>query len=141
VSKKVTRLHGEFGTRAPQRGRNVMALRPVRALDTWTDSPETGVVVIHQPKNFSRVESRIARAVRAQDYINRTLDIYGSAIWRRCDGDRSVEQIAREMEEEFHEQFEPAMPRTLRFIELLARRGLVRVLGAAPSAVAAEGDP
>jgi hypothetical protein len=120
-----------------------MALRPLRALDTWTLDGESGLVVIHQPKNFSAVEVRIARAVRAQEHINRQLDAYGSLIWQLCDGDHTVEQIARAVEDRFHEQFEPAAPRTVRFIELLARRGLLRVQRPAPGAAAAavEGRP
>lgn len=127
MSKKVTRLHGEMGDRAPQRGRNLMRLRPVRSVDSWSVDEETGLVVIRQPKGLSRVEKRLAKAVRAPEHVNRTLDVHGSVIWHMCDGEHTVEQIARAMEDRFHELFEPALPRTLRFVELLARRGLLAV--------------
>lgn len=140
MSKKLTRQHGEMGAHGPQRGRNLMDLRPLRSLDTWSVSEETGLVVIRQPKGLSRVEKRLARAVRAQEHVNRPLDIHGSAIWKLCDGEHTVEQIARALEDQFHEQFEPAVPRTLRFVELLARRGLVHVAGPGPAA-AAERSP
>jgi len=140
VSKRVTRLHGDPSAREPERGRNLMGLRPVRSVESWVVAEGTDLVVIHQPKGLSRVEARLARAVKAQEHVNRPLDRYGSAIWQLCDGQHTIEEIARALEARFHEQFEPALPRTLRFVDLLARRGLVRI-APPPSEAAAERLP
>lgn len=136
MSKKVTRPHGEMGDRAPDRGRNLMLLKPLRSIESWSLAKDTGLVTIRQPKALSRIETRLARVVNAPRDIAHPLDVYGSAIWQVCDGKHTIEEIARLMEAQFHEQFEPAMPRTLRFVELLARRRLVLIEQPPPRAAA-----
>lgn len=100
---------------------------PKRTVDTWKVEVKTGLVVVTHPKAYGRVEARMARALRGSPTVNRQLDEYGSRIWLLCDGAHTVEAIARALDEEFHERFEPALPRTLKFIKVLAERRLVTV--------------
>ncbi len=109
------------------RGKRLLALRPKRTVDTWKVEDETGLVVVTHPKAFGRVEARLARALRGRPTVNRPLDEFGSQIWLLCDGSHTVEAIARALDARFHERFEPAVPRTLKFIKVLAERRLVTV--------------
>jgi hypothetical protein len=136
MSKKLTRLPGDEPPPDAARGARILALRPRRTLDTWTRRESDGNVVITHPKPFGKVERGLAKALRGSLVVNRPLDEYGSEIWVLCDGRHSVEQIARSLEARFKERFEPAVPRTLKFLELLAKHGLV-VVGDGPSAEAA----
>ena len=125
VSKKLTRLPGEERAPDPNRGRKVLRLRPRRTVETWKVSAQTVHVVVTHPKAFGPLEGKLARALKGPRSINRQLDEFGSLIWQLCDGEHTVEQIARALEDKFRERFEPAMPRTLRFVELLAERRLL----------------
>lgn len=130
VSKKLTRVPGGQEPPDLERGRRLLELRPLRTVDTWVVSPKTGTVVVTHPKAFGRMEGKLARALKAPASINRPLDEFGSLIWQLCDGQHTVSQIARALEERFRERFEPAVPRTLRFVEVLAQRRLVRIVRA-----------
>ena len=139
MSKKITRLPGDPPPHEdPARGRAIFALRPRRTLDTWERSAETGLVVICHPKTLRPTEVRLAKKLGRPLEVNRPLDEYGSEIWQLCDGSRTIEEIARAVEAKFHERFEPPLPRTLRFIEILARRGLVRMAPESGSAAEAK---
>jgi len=133
VSKRLTRLPGDEPPEDPTRGRRILELRPLRAIDTWKVSEKTGHVVVTHPKAFGRLEGKLAGALRAPRDINRQLDEFGSLIWQMCDGEHTVSEIARALEERFHERFEPAVPRTLRFVEVLAQRRLVRIVRGKPA--------
>ncbi len=140
MSKKLTRMPGDDEPPDAERGRRLLSLRPQRTLESWKVDPRTGFVVVTHPKPFGRAEARLARLLRGSPIVNRRLDEYGSAIWVLCDGAHTVEEIARELEGRFHERFEPALPRTIKFVSLLAKTGLVAV-GAGPGAAASEGRP
>ncbi len=127
LSKKLTRLPGEDPAPDIDRGRRLLRLRPKRTVETWKVDAKTGFVVVSHPKAFGRVEARFARWFRGKPNINRQLDEHGSAIWIMCDGSHTVEEIARALEARFHEAFEPALPRTLKFVSMLAERRLVAV--------------
>ena len=127
MSKKLTRLPGDEPAPDVGRGKRLLALRPRRTVETWKVDPETGLIVVTHPKALGPVEARLARALRGSPTLNRQLDEFGSEIWLLCDGAHTVEEIARVLDARFHERFEPALPRTLKFIAALAERRLVTV--------------
>jgi hypothetical protein len=127
LSKRLTHLPGEEPPADPQRGARLLALRPKRAVETWKLDSDTGLVVVTHVKAVGAVEARLIRLLRGSPTVNRRLDEYGSAIWLMCDGSRTVEEIARALDEKFRERFEPALPRTLKFVGLLAERRLVTI--------------
>ena len=137
MSKKLTRLPGEEPPPDIARGARILALRPKRTLDTWKRVEPGGLVVITHPKPFSRLEAKVAKALRGSPVVNRNLDEFGSEIWVLCDGQHSVVDIARALEERFHERFEPAVPRTLKFVEILLQRGLISIEEGAQAAAEA----
>ena len=127
MSKKLTRLPGEEPAPDAKRGEKILAMKPRRTLETWKRTQPGDLVVITHPKPFGRAEAKLAKLLKGSPVVNRKLDEYGSQIWELCDGEHTVEQIARALADRFHERFEPAVPRTLKFITLLAERGLVTV--------------
>lgn len=136
LSKRTTRRPGDEPPPSPERGRRLLALRPLRTVDTWKVEESSGCVVLTHAKALGRVEARLLRLLRGSPVVRRHLDEYGSAIWILCDGRHTVEEIARALEQRYHEAFEPALPRTLKFVEILAQRNLVAVeqAGASPPA-------
>jgi hypothetical protein len=143
MSKRLTRQPGEDPPPDAQRGARLLSLRPKRTLETWKRKDPFGLVVVTHPKPFGRAEARMAKLLRGSPVVNRHLDEFGSQIWVLCDGEHTVAEIARALEERFHERFEPALPRTLKFIKLLAERGLVTVPGPSsePAALERSGAP
>lgn len=127
MSKRLTRLPGDEPPPSADRGRKVLSLRPRRTVETWKVDDATGCVVVTHRKALGSVEARLTRLLRGSTMIRRSLDEYGSAIWLMCDGRHTVEEIARSLEARYHERFEPALPRTLKFVEILAERRLVTV--------------
>lgn len=127
MSKRVTRFPGDDIAPSADRGRRILSLRPRRTVETWKVDEASGWVVVTHPKALGALEARLTRLLRGSTVVNRPLDEYGSAIWLMCDGRHTVEEIARSLEERFRERFEPALPRTLKFVEVLAQRRLVTV--------------
>ncbi|MFN0157000.1 MAG: PqqD family protein [Bacteroidota bacterium] len=70
---------------------------------------------------FGRIMKRIA--VQTEDRLN--LDALGTYVYRRCDGERTVEEIARGMKEELGEQAEPVEGRLRLFIQEMFKRNLI----------------
>lgn len=136
MSKKLTRLPGDEPPPDPERGARILAMRPLRTLDTWERKEPDGLVVVTHPKPFGKVEKKLAKLLRGSLLVNRPLDVYGSEIWVLCDGAHTVEEIARTLEERFKEEFEPAVPRTLKFVKLLTEHGLLTISDAPPAAPA-----
>ena len=73
-------------------------------------------------KDFSLVESFLARVLRAPKYLKRPLDKLNSALWELMDGSGSFGEIIEIMEECYNEEIAPANERCSssinRFIEL-----------------------
>lgn len=68
----------------------------------------------------------LERQLRARP-IKVHLDDVGTYVWRHCDGETRVDQIADGLREEFGERIEPAEDRLVRFLEHLLRGRFVAV--------------
>ena len=97
-----------------------MELHPVRRADWEEDS---GGVRVHVPRRVPL--NFVARIIGKAPYVRLNLDAFGSFVWRRCDGRRTVFEIAREMEREFGEAAEAAVPRLSAYLKRLARERLI----------------
>ena len=53
------------------------------------------------------------------------LDEYGSAVWKLCDGKRTVVQIGDELQKKYGKSVEPLYERLAIFIGVLKREGLI----------------
>ena len=87
---------------------------PTRAPVQWyrTDNGQEGAtVVIVIEKQFSRMESLIAKVLRAPAELRRPLDIMNSTLWELMDGKHSFEEIASEMDALYNEAIAPSEER------------------------------
>ncbi len=87
---------------------------PTRAPVQWyrTDKGQEGAtVVIVIEKQFSRMESLIAKVLRAPAELRRPLDIMNSTLWELMDGKHSFEEIASEMDALYNEAIAPSEER------------------------------
>lgn len=97
--------------------------RPRRRLD-WREL-DGGRCVVLRPR-FG--ESRIGRwlAARLGDPCYRIrLDEVGTFIWKACDGETSLTEIADRLRAEFGERVEPADERLARFVQSMVRSGMI----------------
>lgn len=70
---------------------------------------------------------------RLQSFFNprpyrANLDEFGSFVWLRCDGRKTVAEIAREMREKFGERAEPVEDRLVTFLGQLKKGRFMEVL-------------
>ncbi|MBP51104.1 MAG: hypothetical protein QGI73_05470 [Candidatus Thalassarchaeaceae archaeon] len=74
-------------------------------------------VVIVIEKQFSRLESFIAKFLRAPVELRRPLDRMNSTLWELMDGKHSFEDIASEMDIRYNEEIAPSGERCAASIE------------------------
>ena len=99
----------------------LLSARPVRHPDVaWRNWG--GEVVILTPAGHDP-----AAPVGQADGAEHDLNDVGSRIWELCDGQRSVEQIAAALAEEFEVEPQAARTDALEFVEGLLRMRLVTV--------------
>jgi len=94
-------------------------LRPVRA-HRWTTGDEDRVTVLI-PKFTNRWLVRWLVPLLAKPDVRLRLDDVGSFVWRRCDGSRTVRQLADEVREQFGGDPEPTLERVVQFMRRLTR--------------------
>ncbi len=91
-----------------------MGSYPTRAPVHWkrVDSgQEERTVVIVIEKQFSGLESIIAKLLRAPVQLRRPLDIMNSTLWELMDGKHSFEEITSEMDILYNESIAPSVER------------------------------
>ena len=88
---------------------------------------DDGLVEVHVPRfGRHRVGRTIQRALKLSDFKIR-LDRFGSFVWQRCDGERSLFSIGREMKEHFGEEIEPVYERLVFFVRQMMKGKLIEV--------------
>ena len=87
---------------------------PTRAPVHWaivdSDNDKSMVVILIE-KDFTRVESIIAWALRAPGKLRRPLDEMNSTLWELMDGSRTFGEIIGIMDSKFNESIAPARER------------------------------
>ena len=97
--------------------------RPRRRLD-WRD-PGDGRAVVLRPKfGESRAGRWLAARLGAPCYRIR-LDEVGAFIWKACDGETPLLEIAARLRAEFGARVEPAEERLARFVQTMLRSRMV----------------
>ena len=101
-----------------------MELRPSRVC-AW-EQDDRGVTLL--PPRFGRgpVGRALERWLRPRPYRIR-LDAVGTFVWNRCDGSRTVAEIAGQLRDEFGEKVEPAEDRLVSFLSTLLRERFASV--------------
>ena len=94
--------------------------KPVRQVD-WLE--EDGVVSLKILKFKGKFGKWICRVLRKPNYFLVNLDEIGSFIWKRCNGKNTVEDILKQLEEEYGK--EKMKERMLIFLHMLKRNGYI----------------
>jgi hypothetical protein len=94
------------------------AMHPARACK-WEED-EKGVALLVPRLSDGIVGRRLNKIFNPKPY-KAHLDSIGTFVWQRCDGDRTVSEIARAMRSEFGEKAEPVEDRLVQFLRTLAR--------------------
>jgi hypothetical protein len=104
---------------------NLLDLKPVRRV-TWEDLDD-GRVVLLVPKFTHRFWVKWLVPRLRKPHFRVRLDEYGSLVWKHCDGETSVSEIAEAMRERFGDRAEPLHDRLVVFIRRLERGDLIDV--------------
>jgi len=57
------------------------------------------------------------------------LDLFGSEVWKMCNGRTTVKDIGRRLEEKFGDEIKPTYPRLVEFIRILHAGEFVEIPG------------
>lgn len=76
-------------------------------------------------KNFGRFERWLHKKIGGPEDINRPLDEPGSRIWLLMDGEHTVLEICRIMDQEFKEEISPVLKKVRLFLERLLILNLI----------------
>jgi hypothetical protein len=79
------------------------------------------------PKVVSRVVGAEAVVVHFDNSQFYSLDLVGTFIWERCDGQHSIAEIAQQIVNEYEVSPEQAAKDCLEFIEDLHKQGLLEI--------------
>jgi hypothetical protein len=98
--------------------------RPRRRLD-WRDLDDGRCAVLRPRLGDGRIGRWLASKVGDPCYRIR-LDDVGTFIWKACDGDTPLTEIAGRLRAEFGERVEPAEERLARFVQSMLRSRMIQ---------------
>lgn len=98
---------------------------PRRRLD-WRDLDDGRCVVLRPKFGEGRIGRWLASKLGDSFYRIR-LDDVGTFIWRACDGETPLTEIAGRLRAEFGERVEPAEERLARFVQSMLRSRMIGV--------------
>ena len=126
-------------TKGSERAVNLLELRPVRNIQSASNSDGTVVLIV--PKFQGRFASRWLIPALAKPYIRLKLDTYGSFFWIECDGRKSVREIAGKMSDHFGEGIEPMLDRVGAFMRRLDESKFILIDGSRePAEIGTKGE-
>jgi hypothetical protein len=114
-----------MGKKEADNGSNLLDWKPVRNLKWETREGESIVLLVPKFKNAILVHYLMPRL--AKPNIRLELDAYGSFVWKHCDGQTTVLDIAEGMKAAFGESTDPSYQRIGSFIRQLLRNEFVRL--------------
>lgn len=86
------------------------------------------LITIAVPRFRGRLGRGFMKAFGIKPNINVNLDSYGSAVFRKIDGKRSVREIGAEIGVEFGSKIDPLYGRLAHFLEILEKNELLSFL-------------
>ena len=103
--------------KSPSPSVNLLSLRPLR--NVRSEILEDGTTVLIVPKFASGVLSKWLGPLLAKPDMRMKLDAHGSFLWNACDGQTTVEEIAKKMSLKFGEDQESLYERIGQFVRRL----------------------
>lgn len=94
--------------------------------NSWDE--KDGKVTIHMVHRgfYAAIAQKVFRTPRVS-HID--LDEYGSFLWTRIDGHKSVGQLAEEMKEHFGQKAEPLYDRLVKYMQILRNNRFIQLTG------------
>lgn len=110
------------------RGGNFLDVIPVRRSDVVQEEDESGCVTLSRPRSRSSMLTALAGVLKKSRYVQFTLDVPGTAVWKRIDGRRTIAGLAAEAGRDgLDGPSESEYLRLAQFVRSLQRQGLVRL--------------
>ncbi len=103
---------------------NLLALIPVQKVG---QDEEDGLLVLLRPRFMRGPFAWWLQPHLKRPHFRVKLDEIGSFVWRRCDGETTVAQIAEAMEEALGDSAEKAVDRLNLFLGELHRGGMIEM--------------
>ena len=99
----------------------------VNGQNTW-DRGEDGVVTIHMVNRgfYNTLAQKLFHTPRVSHI---KLDEYGSFLWMRIDGVKTVGQLALELKEAYGERAEPLYERLVKYMQILHNNRFILFVG------------
>ena len=99
----------------------------VNGQNTW-DRGEDGVVTIHMVNRgfYNTLAQKLFHTPRVSHI---KLDEYGSFLWMRIDGVKTVGQLALELKEAYGEKAEPMYDRLVKYMQILRNNRFILFVG------------
>lgn len=123
---------------------------PAEELEEWkgvfpracceSDRQEDQCVVVRLPRARNRFLRKVLSLFSPSPWVRIKLDERGSLVWQLCDGEHTVEQISRELENRFGCQVEPALERTALLLRHMYRYGMVELYRERPQPAASSDE-
>ena len=107
---------------------NYLDFNPVvNGQNTW-DRGEDGVVTIHMVNRgfYNTLAQKLFHTPRVSHI---KLDEYGSFLWMRIDGVKTVGQLALELKEAYGEKAEPLYDRLVKYMQILRNNRFILFVG------------
>ncbi|NOZ62063.1 MAG: PqqD family protein [Calditrichaeota bacterium] len=98
---------------------NLLDLVPKRLLQFQEN--EDGNVTILKPKYRNKLMQKYVLPRMKKPHFKVNLDEYGSFVWKQIDGEKTVEEIGKQLKENFSEKIDPVYERLSVFIHSLVR--------------------
>lgn len=102
---------------------NTLDLTPVKLYSEEVDENKLVTVII--PKFKNKIVLKLVSPKLKSDKFKIKLDKYGSAVWQNINSKNRVEQIIKNLEKNFGQEFEESVERTTKFIHQLYSQGFI----------------
>lgn len=104
----------------------MLALRPLRNVSVaWEPKPEAAGVQLTVPRRDDKLGQLLGRVFQVPSTKTIELDEFGSAVWEKCDGKHSVEQLVVFTASAYKLNRRQAEVSVVSFMRILAQRRLI----------------
>jgi hypothetical protein len=101
-----------------------LELFPIREYDYEMDENDLAIVEVPHPENwFTRKFLPKPKAPAQRIH----LDKVGTFVWKRCDGNYTVQDICAELSNEFGDEMDPVDERTVMFLQQMYKQEFIKV--------------
>ena len=101
---------------------NFLLFRPLRKIEHWEVNDEKVKLIFEHNKPIEKFTRRLIKKSKFSDI---ELDEMGSMVWKLCDGNKTVYDIALAMVKKFNDTEQNAIHRLIIFLKYFSRKGWI----------------